>query len=86
MKARRRQFLDATTDAITDFGALDEPPHVHCYLTHCLAAAAEVRLPQHLPCRQTRRRHRRAVPLRLAVVGRSRRGAPFGHLLELVEN
>ncbi len=39
MKARRRQFLDATTDAITDFGALDEPPHVHCYLTHCLAAA-----------------------------------------------
>ena len=28
-----------TNDRIDDFGALDEPPHVHCYLTHCLAAA-----------------------------------------------
>ncbi len=39
MKARRRQWMADTNDRIDDFGALDEPPHVHCYLTHCLAAA-----------------------------------------------
>ncbi|CAH0367243.1 unnamed protein product [Pelagomonas calceolata] len=39
MRQRRRQWMADTNDRIDDFGALDEPPHVHCYLTHCLAAA-----------------------------------------------
>ena len=38
-KMRRKQLGDFGSGSLDDFGALDEPPHVHCYLTHCLAAA-----------------------------------------------